>query len=95
MQNETNIKYKVYVDKDSKGLKIIPKYHKSPILDFMIRVIKSQEFYISLIFPLICVFFLTLVNEKPFVVIVAFALGLSMFPIIKTFGEILKNNKWH
>ena len=65
-------------------------FEDNPIL----TLIFSKEFYISLIIPMIIGFFLCLVQEKRFIILLSYLLGLCSLPLIITIKEIfLKKDK--
>jgi hypothetical protein len=65
-------------------------FEDNPIL----TLIFSKEFYISLIIPMIIGFFLCLVEEKRFIILLSYLLGLCSLPLIITIKEIfLKKDK--
>ena len=60
----------------------------------LVTLLFSKEFYISLIIPMIIGFFLCLVEEKRFIILLSYLLGLCSLPLIITIKEIfLKKDK--
>ena len=60
----------------------------------LVTLLFSKEFYIYLIIPMIIGFFLCLVEEKRFIILLSYLLGLCSLPLIITIKEIfLKKDK--
>jgi hypothetical protein len=60
----------------------------------LVTLLFSKEFYISLIIPMIIGFFLCLVEDKRYIILLSYLLGLCSLPLIITIKEIfLKKDK--
>ena len=58
----------------------------------LIELLTSKEFYISLIFPIFIGVFLSLVEDKRYVILLSFILGLCSLPLMTTIKEIFFKN---
>lgn len=58
----------------------------------LLTLLFSKEFYISLIIPIIIGLFLCLVQEKKFIILLSFLLGICSLPLITTIKEIFFKN---